>query len=44
MESTGKFESLFLKMLQEEGDGGGMTAGAGGVFGDGPTMHTIYGP
>ena len=44
MESTGKFESLFLKMLQEGGDGGGMTAGAGGVFGDGPTMHTIYGP
>jgi hypothetical protein len=44
MESTGKFERLFLKMLQEEADGGGMTAGAGGVFGDGPTMHTVYGP
>jgi len=44
MESTSKFERLFLKMLQEEADGGGMTAGAGGVFGDGPTMHTVYGP
>ena len=40
MESTGKFEKRFLKLLEN------MTAGAGpdGAFGDGPTMHTVYGP
>jgi len=36
MESSGKFERIFLKMLEEE-----MTAGAGGAFGDGPSTHDI---
>ena len=36
MESSGKFERIFLRMLKEE-----MTAGAGGAFGDGESMHDI---
>jgi len=39
MESTGRFEKIFFKMLKEMN-----TAGAGGSFGDGPSMHTIFGP
>tara|TARA_R100000315_G_scaffold51391_1_gene25256 strand:- start:90 stop:527 length:438 start_codon:yes stop_codon:yes gene_type:complete len=40
MESTGKFEKRFFKLLEN------MTSGAGtdGAFGDGPTLHTVYGP
>jgi hypothetical protein len=41
MESTGKFERLFLEALRESMTSG---AGTGSAFGDGPTMHTIYGP
>ena len=33
MESTGKFERQFFKILQEDTSGAGMTAGAGGAFG-----------
>ena len=36
MESSGRFEQLFFKVLKEE-----MTAGAGGAFGDGPSTHDI---
>ena len=39
MESIGRFEKYFLKVLKEN-----MTAGAGGVFGDGPSTHDIYSP
>jgi len=39
MESTGRFEKLFFKMLEEMN-----IAGADGSFGDGQTMHTVYGP
>tara|TARA_R110001583_G_scaffold191984_1_gene357935 strand:- start:24 stop:353 length:330 start_codon:yes stop_codon:yes gene_type:complete len=39
MESTGRFEKIFFKMLKEMN-----TAGADGSFGDGPTLHTVYGP
>jgi hypothetical protein len=39
MESSGRFEQLFFKMLKES-----MTAGAGGVFGDGPSGHAVYSP
>ena len=39
MESTGKFEKRFFKMLEEMN-----TAGADGSFGDGTTLHTVYGP
>ena len=39
MESTGRFEEYFLRSLRES-----MTSGAGGVFGDGPSMHDIYTP
>jgi len=39
MESTGRFEKIFFKMLKEMN-----TTGADGSFGDGPSMHTIYGP
>jgi hypothetical protein len=35
MESTGRFEKTFFKLLEN------MTAGAGGSFGDGPSMHDI---
>jgi|TARA_R110002020_G_scaffold37458_7_gene113170 hypothetical protein len=40
MESTGRFEERFFRLLED------MTSGAGpdGAFGDGPTMHTVYGP
>jgi len=40
MESTGRFEKRFFRLLED------MTSGAGpdGAFGDGPTMHTVYGP
>ena len=40
MESSGKFERLFLKLLEQDGSPG-MTAGAGGSFGDGPSTHDI---
>jgi len=40
MESSGKFERLFLKLLEQDGSSG-MTAGAGGAFGDGPSTHHI---
>ena len=40
MESSGKFERLFLKLLEQDGSPG-MTAGAGGAFGDGPSTHDI---
>ena len=36
MESSGRFEQLFFRVLREE-----MTAGAGGAFGDGPSTHDI---
>tara|TARA_R110000744_G_scaffold264542_1_gene378794 strand:- start:90 stop:713 length:624 start_codon:yes stop_codon:yes gene_type:complete len=36
MESSGRFEQLFFRVLKEE-----MTAGAGGAFGDGPSTHDI---
>ena len=39
MESTGRFEKLFLESLRENN-----IAGADGAFGDGPTMHTMLGP
>ena len=39
MESTGRFERIFLKMLKETN-----ISGADGAFGDGPTLHTVYGP
>jgi|TARA_R110002012_G_scaffold315872_1_gene530252 hypothetical protein len=39
MESTGKFEKLFFKLLKEMN-----IAGADGAFGDGPSMHTLLGP
>ena len=39
MESSGRFEQLFFKVLKEE-----MTAGAGGAFGDGPSTHAVYNP
>ena len=39
MESTGRFEKIFFKMLKEMN-----TAGADGSFGDGPSRHTVYGP
>jgi len=39
MESTGKFEKLFLKLLHED-----ITAGAGGAFGDGPSTANLYVP
>ena len=39
MESTGRFEKYFLRSLRES-----MTAGAGGVFGDGPSTHDVYSP
>ena len=39
MESSGRFEQLFFRMLREE-----MTAGAGGAFGDGPSTHAVYSP
>ena len=35
-ESSGRFERLFFKIIEEE-----MTAGAGGAFGDGPSTHDI---
>tara|TARA_R100000808_G_scaffold16929_1_gene37804 strand:+ start:1143 stop:1478 length:336 start_codon:yes stop_codon:yes gene_type:complete len=41
MESTGRFEKLFFKALRESMTSG---AGTGSAFGDGPTMHTVYGP
>jgi hypothetical protein len=40
MESSGKFERLFLKLLEQDVSPG-MTAGAGGAFGDGPSTHDI---
>jgi hypothetical protein len=39
MESTGRFERLFLKLLGED-----IAAGAGGAFGDGPSTRDIYSP
>lgn len=39
MESTCKFERIFFKMLKEDN-----IAGAGGAYGDGPSMHSIYSP
>ena len=39
MESSGRFEQLFFRVLKEE-----MTAGAGGAFGDGPSTHAVYSP
>tara|TARA_R110000824_G_scaffold30134_1_gene99450 strand:- start:179 stop:514 length:336 start_codon:yes stop_codon:yes gene_type:complete len=39
MESTGRFEKIFLRMLRETN-----ISGADGSFGDGSTMHTILGP
>ena len=39
MESSGRFERLFFKMLKEEN-----TAGADGAFGDGPSVSGIYDP
>jgi len=39
MESTGRFEKYFLRSLRES-----MTAGAGGVFGDGPSTRDVYSP
>ena len=39
MESTGRFEKLFFKMLEEMN-----IAGADGSLGDGQTMHTLYRP
>jgi hypothetical protein len=39
MESTCKFERMFLEMLKEDN-----IAGAGGAYGDGPSMHSIYSP
>ena len=36
MESSGRFEQLFFRVLKEE-----MTAGADGAFGDGPSTHDI---
>ena len=39
MESTGRFEKIFLKMLRETN-----ISGADGAFGDGASMHTIFGP
>ena len=38
MESTGRFEKKFFKLLEN------MTAGAGGAFGDGPSTHDLYVP
>jgi hypothetical protein len=38
MESIGKFEKIFIKLLEDN------TAGAGGAFGDGPSMHNLYVP
>ena len=40
MESSGRFERLFLKLLEQDASPG-MTAGAGGSFGDGPSTHNI---
>jgi len=40
MESSGKFERIFLRLLEQDGSPG-MTAGAGGSFGDGPSTHDI---
>jgi len=39
MESSGKFERLFFKLIKED-----MSAGAGGAFGDGPSTHNVYSP
>jgi hypothetical protein len=39
MESSGKFEQLFFRLLKED-----MTSGAGGSFGDGPSTHAVYSP
>jgi hypothetical protein len=39
MESSGRFEQLFFKILKED-----MTAGAGGALGDGPSTHAVYNP
>ena len=39
MESSGRFERIFLEMLKEMN-----ISGADGAFGDGPTMHTLLGP
>ena len=39
MESIGRFEKYFLKVLKES-----MTAGAGGAFGDGPSTADLYVP
>ena len=36
MESSGRFERIFFKILKENN-----TAGADGAFGDGPSMHNI---
>ena len=39
MESSGRFERIFLEMLKEEN-----IAGANGAFGDGPSVSGIYDP
>ena len=39
MESSGRFERIFLEMLKEEN-----IAGADGAFGDGPSVSGIYNP
>ncbi len=39
MESSGRFERIFLEMLKEEN-----IAGADGAFGDGPSVSGIYDP
>ena len=39
MESSGRFEQLFFRILKED-----MTSGAGGSFGDGPSTHAVYSP
>ena len=39
MESSGRFERIFLKMLKEDN-----IAGADGAFGDGPSTHDLYVP
>jgi len=39
MESSGRFEKIFFKMLREQN-----IAGADGAFGDGPSVYGIYNP
>ena len=39
MESTCRFERLFLRILKED-----VAAGAGSAFGDGASTHAVYNP